>query len=150
LGDREARGWFLHQMGTRALCLDDLRTARRALRKALNVRRSLKDEEGVKATAHNLRLLGGGGWVPTRRRGPWRPPLLRGMWFIVPAAIVVGAGLVWWGAHKTSATSLALTITGNLEFQQPVVAHSSSDAPKSITLSNNGKSPVEIVSISVY
>ncbi|HHS98137.1 MAG TPA: tetratricopeptide repeat protein, partial [Chloroflexi bacterium] len=50
LGDRATEAWALHQLGSRALCLGDHRTARDALTKALRLRQSLGDEAGAAAT----------------------------------------------------------------------------------------------------
>jgi hypothetical protein len=61
LGDRAAEGWSLHQLGTRALCLEDAFVARENLTEALDLRESLGDREGAAVTRHNLRLLGGSG-----------------------------------------------------------------------------------------
>ncbi|NJO50011.1 MAG: hypothetical protein HC840_11860 [Leptolyngbyaceae cyanobacterium RM2_2_4] len=49
--------WALHQLGTRALCLGDNRTARSYLTQALNLRESLGDVDGAAVTRHNLGLL---------------------------------------------------------------------------------------------
>jgi hypothetical protein len=59
LSDRGAEGWALHQLGTRALCLDEKDPARSLLRRALGLRRSMHDEAGAAVTGHNLRLLDG-------------------------------------------------------------------------------------------
>lgn len=49
--------WALHQLGTRALCLGDNRTARSCLTQALTLRESLGDVDGANVTRHNLGLL---------------------------------------------------------------------------------------------
>ena len=61
LEDRAAEAWCLHQSGTRALCLEDNRTARANLIEALRLRERLGDVEGAAVTRHNLDLLGGFG-----------------------------------------------------------------------------------------
>jgi hypothetical protein len=68
LGDRAAEGWILHQLGTRALCLDDTPVARENLSEALGLRESLGDWEGAAVTRHNLALFGvpGGPDEPTQ------------------------------------------------------------------------------------
>jgi hypothetical protein len=55
--DRAAEGFFLHQLGTRALCLGETAVAATLLRQALELRRALGDEIGAAVTAHNLGLL---------------------------------------------------------------------------------------------
>ena len=57
LGDRQAEAWALHQLGTRALCLEDLPAARTSLQQALTLRESLGDRAGAAVTRHNLELL---------------------------------------------------------------------------------------------
>jgi LysM repeat protein len=57
LGNQGARAWALHQLGTRALCLDDVSTARTNLSQALQLREALGDWDGAAITRHNLELL---------------------------------------------------------------------------------------------
>lgn len=74
LGDRRAEAWALHQLGTRALCLDDPLAARDHLAQALAIRSALGDEAGSAATRHNLEHLGGPPPAPPDRGGPTTPP----------------------------------------------------------------------------
>ncbi|NMF64777.1 hypothetical protein [Brasilonema octagenarum] len=55
--DRSVQAWILHQLGTRALCLEENSTAYNYLTKAIQLRESLDDDMGVAATRHNLKLL---------------------------------------------------------------------------------------------
>ncbi|BAZ23115.1 AAA ATPase [Kalymmatonema gypsitolerans NIES-4073] len=55
--DKVAQVWALHQLGTRALCLEENSTAKDYLTKAIQLRESLDDAMGVAATRHNLNLL---------------------------------------------------------------------------------------------
>lgn len=55
--DAPVRAWTLHQLGSRALCLDRVEEARGHLREALRERRGLGDERGAAVTAHNLALV---------------------------------------------------------------------------------------------
>ncbi len=57
LGDQGAIAHALHQLGTRALCLDDTFTANAYLGQALQLRESQGDDTGAAATRHNLNLL---------------------------------------------------------------------------------------------
>jgi hypothetical protein len=57
LGDQAARGRALHQMGTQAMGQDAKRSAKRYLKEALQIRKSLGDREGARITRHNLKLL---------------------------------------------------------------------------------------------
>jgi hypothetical protein len=56
-GDEAGRAWALHQLGTQALGQKHRRTARKRLKEALRLRRSLGDRAGARITRHNLRLL---------------------------------------------------------------------------------------------
>ncbi|MBW4631766.1 MAG: hypothetical protein KME30_07635 [Iphinoe sp. HA4291-MV1] len=55
--DKATQAWVLHQLGTRALCLEENSTAKNYLTKAIQLRESLDDGMGVAATRHNLNLL---------------------------------------------------------------------------------------------
>jgi hypothetical protein len=57
LSDAAAEAWVQHQLGTRALCLDDTTHAREYLTEALQKRESLGDQSGAAVTRHNLSLL---------------------------------------------------------------------------------------------
>ena len=59
LGQGAAEAWALHQLGTRALCLDNRAEAEIVLTRALELRQALGDDEGAAATRHNLELLKG-------------------------------------------------------------------------------------------
>ncbi len=56
VGDQAAEAWALHQLGTRALCLNDVGTAQSSLDSALRLREALGDDAGAAATRHNLTL----------------------------------------------------------------------------------------------
>ena len=55
--DLAAVAWVWHQLGTRALCLEDQTSAITYLTKALKLRKSLADEPGIAVTSHNLSLI---------------------------------------------------------------------------------------------
>ncbi len=57
LGDARAEAMELHQLGTHALCGDDLGTAAELLRDALDRRTTLGDTAAAEATRHNLSLI---------------------------------------------------------------------------------------------
>jgi hypothetical protein len=57
LQDPAAEAWVLHQLGTRALCLDDTASAREYLTQALEKRVNLGDQSSATVTRHNLGLL---------------------------------------------------------------------------------------------
>jgi hypothetical protein len=89
-GDRAAEAWALHQLGTRALCLNDMPTARSSLGRALEIREELGDEAGSAVTRHNLELSMAAPVVQTRvseERSRWPAgKLLAGL------AALLGAG----------------------------------------------------------
>jgi hypothetical protein len=55
--DKAAEAWALHQLGSRALCLEDYSTARSSLKQALRLREFLRDKIGAAVTRHNLSLI---------------------------------------------------------------------------------------------
>ncbi|KAF3889936.1 MULTISPECIES: hypothetical protein [Nostocales] len=54
---RVDEAWALHQLGIRALCLEENSTAKKYLTKAVQLRELLGDTTGVTATSHNLNFL---------------------------------------------------------------------------------------------
>jgi hypothetical protein len=93
-GDRAARAWALHHLGTRAYLLGDRDAALSMLREALALRRDLPVREGAADTQHNLDFIdppsppapadGGDGAPPRPGQRRWLP---------VIAAIIVAAGV---------------------------------------------------------
>lgn len=57
LGDRSSEAWAWHQLGTRALCEEDIPTAYDALSRAAQLRKSLPDSSAFVLTQHNLNYL---------------------------------------------------------------------------------------------
>jgi hypothetical protein len=55
--DRALLGWASHELGTRALALKDLTTARELLTQALGIRQGIGDQVGAAYTQHNLNFL---------------------------------------------------------------------------------------------
>ena len=74
VGDQTAEAWALHQLGSRALCLDDDATAGSYLGEALELRESLGDSEGAAVTSHNLDQLGGSPLPPPSEPPPPKIP----------------------------------------------------------------------------
>lgn len=64
LDEPDVESWTLHQLGSRALCMQRPEEARRHLRRARRRRRELGDELGAAVTSHNLAVLSGSP-VPT-------------------------------------------------------------------------------------
>lgn len=57
LKNRAAEAWVLHQLGIRALCLDNITTARNHLIQALRDREALGDQQDIAATKNTLNFL---------------------------------------------------------------------------------------------
>jgi hypothetical protein len=57
LRDRPAEAWALHQIGTRAQCLEQVAAARSSFIMALRLRESIDDLHGAAVTRHNLNVL---------------------------------------------------------------------------------------------
>jgi hypothetical protein len=57
LDDRATEAWTWHQLGVRALCLEDITTAYDALHQALRLRQELNDAQGTALTQKNLTYL---------------------------------------------------------------------------------------------
>jgi Divergent InlB B-repeat domain len=57
LGDLAAQARFAHDLGSIALCTDQLQQAEDLLRRALHLREQLGDHEGAALTRHNLELM---------------------------------------------------------------------------------------------
>lgn len=54
LGNREALGYALHQLGTREVCLGNFKLGHNLLRQANKIRRALGEQEAARLTQHNL------------------------------------------------------------------------------------------------
>jgi hypothetical protein len=57
LEDLAAEAWSRHQLGSRALCLGETKSAKTYLTAALQLRQTLGDHKGARTTRHNLELL---------------------------------------------------------------------------------------------
>jgi hypothetical protein len=105
LGDPAGEAWALHQLGTRALCLERGPEAKGLLQSALAVRERIGDDAGAAATRHNMRFLPGGPGAPGGRGGkPGTPaggagsgglPLIGSSHLIwsLPVLVVVAIGI---------------------------------------------------------
>ncbi len=58
MGDKKVEAWVLHQLGSRAICLDFVDQARELLNQATNMRQAIGDQAGFELTQHNLNVLG--------------------------------------------------------------------------------------------
>ena len=143
LGDSMAEAWALHQLGTRALCLNDITTARELLTQALQMREALGDESGAAVTRHNLSLLPP---VPL----PFEPQ--RDRFWLFSLSLILGlliAGLVGFivsTLHKpspSSPTQMGLSFRPiALDFASQTVGIASSE--RSVTLENQHTQPLQL------
>ena len=69
-GNRAAKAWAYHQLGTQALCLSDTAAAQKLLGRALRLREAMEDWPGAEVTRHNLQVLLG----PPPSGGNQTPP----------------------------------------------------------------------------
>jgi hypothetical protein len=114
-GDRDAEGWALHQLGTRALCLGELAAGASILGQAMELRRRLGDERGASYTARNLSLASRPRWYTRWILG--HSMLVVGLLIALFAAGVVAAATLPGGGHsqnqnQTFTTSSPSTSTG--------------------------------------
>jgi hypothetical protein len=109
-GDLAESAWSLHQLGTRALLLDNASTAKAYLSEALGIREQLNDETGAAVTRHNLDLLLA---PPSQSKpesdndaGAGEPPGSGAFWLKAGAIALVGlaalTALVVWRFKGTS------------------------------------------------
>ena len=100
--DAAESAWALHQLGTRALCLDQRAAAEASLKDALGIRERLNDHRGAAVTRHNLKILLGppppteptessnGGGVITKIGIP-----------VLVSLALITALVVWWKTRPT-------------------------------------------------
>ncbi|MBD2462347.1 choice-of-anchor D domain-containing protein [Oscillatoria sp. FACHB-1407] len=151
LQDPAAMATALHQLGTRALLLDDPLTAHTYLTEALQLRDSLGDRPGGAATRHNLELVL---TLPTEvdpvavAASP--PRLLQRRRFPTQVAIVVGslgmaiAGMLLLLNPFPRPASFSLSAT-RLGFGEQTLNTTSTS--QTIRLTNTGSRPLDITSI---
>jgi hypothetical protein len=113
--------WALHQLGTRALCLNAASEAKDLLEHALNIRNSIGDVPGAEATRHNLKLIRAApttGDSESSRGSPTRPKPLRGRFgaavagTALVAATLVALVLLWPDSNSTPAGEIATVDSG--------------------------------------
>jgi hypothetical protein len=113
--------WALHQLGTRALCLNAASEAKDLLEHALNIRNSIGDVPGAEATRHNLKLIRAApttGDSESSRGSPTRPKPLRGRFgaavagTALVAATLVALVLLWPDRNSTPAGEIATVDSG--------------------------------------
>lgn len=103
LSDQAAESWALHQLGSRALCLEENSVARNYLEQALELRNSLGDGMGAAITRHNLNHLL---FVPPAPSSPssasFNLPKLLFRGTLASLVAASGAGIIFaWKAMQT-------------------------------------------------
>ncbi len=101
LNDRPAEGWALHQLGTRALCLNEPDVARAWLTQSLRLREALGDREGTAVTRHNLSFLDNAPPPPRQAQPSGRiPPLLGVLVALLMIGLLIVAGIIAGGQFR--------------------------------------------------
>lgn len=127
--------WAMHQLGTRALCMNDASAAYSYLNQALSMRRSIGDEIGALVTEHNLDLLLTSPADEPRsdaEQDNQRKKLGRLIKrFFIPAAVVLLGALGIWYALPPGT---AVVKPSKLDFKEQVLSVRSE--PQAISISN--------------
>jgi hypothetical protein len=92
LKDRFIEAWALHQLGSRALCLGNLRDASAFLTQALEIRRAIGDQSGANATLHNLTQFPG--WTPPRNPPRTAGGSSSGFRLILPLTLIISIAAI--------------------------------------------------------
>ena len=108
--NRAEEAWALHQLGTRALCLEASSEARASLSSALALRESLNDQSGAAVTRHNLNIL----LSPPPPREPDKPGAGTGP---TPIPLLLKVGALGLGGLAL----IAALVLGWLWFRKPHV-----------------------------
>jgi hypothetical protein len=109
LDDRTTEAWAWHQLGVRALCLEDITTAYDALHQALRLRQELNDAQGTALTQKNLTYLMQGTIPPVvqiqpfdradRRRTNITLAVISLITFLLTVAVAMSVGY-WWSHNR--------------------------------------------------
>ncbi|WP_445635988.1 Ig-like domain-containing protein [Nostoc sp. DSM 114161] len=135
MGDKAAEAWALHQLGSRALCLEDTTTAENYLTQALQIRESLGDEIGAAVTRHNLNLLA----IPTT--SPKIEPTSFWLKTFLALLLVGLTGWFVWSLLFRPTPRLSLS-PDNLNFGRQQLKLPSQ--PQTLTLQNSGSGLLKI------
>ena len=103
-GDAAARGWALHQMGTKALCWGERSVAESLLGEALGIRVQVGVQSAIDTTQHNLDVLhpppagvAGEGDTPPGGGGGGIAAIAKGLGIVLVAGAVAVAGWLLFG-----------------------------------------------------
>lgn len=146
LHDQATQALFHHQLGTLALCSDEIDVARRHLAQALELREALNDRRGAQATRHNLDLLPIG-WFSRTWRAVRSPAVARSLiaLFVLVPIIIAGAGTV---AAMGGGDGVQLQVDpAGLNFGTQAV--NTASAPSALTVRNPGDRPAGLNAVTV-
>lgn len=146
--DPAQEAWALHQLGTRAVGLEQVAEGRNLLLEALETREAIGDRAGAEVTRQNLGFAGG---APTPSGGggdepgptPPHPP----RWWLrfLVVAVVVAAGAVaavlLWPSSSSDVAGLSVDRDSLAFADQPLDTPSAS---QTVTLESTGGVPVDI------
>lgn len=148
LQDPFAEAWALHQLGSRALCLEDPFLAYTLLTQALQLREVIGDQPGLAVTRHNLNFL----LVvpPAHQQGeqPLPPPtvplpLKAFLVGVIPLTVGVIAAFVGWFSPPVSPPVPTVSINfQEINFDERELQTTSE--PQMITLTNSGSAPLQV------
>lgn len=153
LGEGATEAWSLHQLGTRALALGEVGRAEAWLGRAVRLRERLGDYAGAAVTRHNLGLImpplvGGMAAVPAR---PLRQGGMRRRWplAVIASSLLLGAvssGLVLAQRYLSQSPG---QLSARAKLSETAIAFGTqtlalASAPKAVTLTNQGKAPLQI------
>jgi beta-lactam-binding protein with PASTA domain len=154
-GDRRAEALALHQLGTRALCVGDVPTAKQVLTSALHLRRDLGDTRAAQVTAHNLALLVAPPVPPpSQRPESGGPPshgaggrrlaglLRRAPWGVKVLAVVVPLTAVLAFVLTTTGRAAAGVDPSTLQFTAQTLNLASQ--ARDIVLANHGRDSMQV------
>src|SRR5262249_41299316 len=120
--------WAMHQLGTRALCMNDASAAMSYLNHALSMRRSIGDEIGALVTKHNLDLL-----LSPPPDGPGRDRKLRRLVkrFVIATTVLLLSAVGIWSALLPGTAEIK---PSKLDFKEQVLNVRSE--PQAVSISN--------------
>ncbi|BAT51200.1 AAA ATPase [Nostoc sp. NIES-3756] len=93
-GNQAIEAYTLHQLGTRALCLNEVVPAQDYLSQALRIRESLNDQAGIEVTRHNLQFLTNPPLPPKPKPDP-QPDFSQLIKFGFSVVLLIMGGLFW-------------------------------------------------------
>lgn len=158
-GDAVSHAWSLHQLGTKALITGETDTGRQLLAEAQTIQESIGDVAGLRATQHNLAVVGQAAPVPIKPRPPAPKSGMSGwVWIMTIAAVIVIGGVIAWvmtrddPATPPPETTVPIE-TGELRSSVPAIEFRDipleAQATAEIEVINTGPGPLDISSVRI-